>query len=857
VRLFPIVLSVLLLSWGVGVTGAAEEYVQTAVWGGYGWEDGRFNDPSGVAVDADGFVYVADTYNHRVQKFNSTGGFVKAWGGPGSINGTFQFADDIAVDGDGFVYVADRMNYRIQKFTSNGTFLGAWGGKGAGDGRFEMLSSVAASSAGDIFTVDRSLKRVQRFTSEGAFVSKWGSNGTDDGEFLWPYGVAVDPNGTVWVVDELNPCVQRFTSDGTFLAKWGTNGSAPGELNRPRRISVTDHVFVADSFNVRVQEFTLDGELVAAVGAPGSATNPFQFPVDVAPDGHGSIYVADAGMMESDVIKRFTRADASAGPAVEVTVEVSGDLGNTWQDADDAPGPYLEQVPMVPQFRYTIANTGTVPLLSCAIAGVATFGPLNPGMSRTEQRTYAWAAGQQFVEATATGTFEGQTVSDTDRAYYFGAVPAISIEARTNGEDADAPPGPALAVGSTVTWTYIVNNTGNVPLSGITVTDDTGVAVTAPKTALAPGESMTATANGTAVAGQFGNNGTATGTPPGGLPPVSATDPCHYHGLEPRVPNFTWAPAAPEAGEEVAFTDTSTGGPMTWEWSFGDGATSTAQHPVHVFASPGNYTVRMSAYYPGSEIGRDAYRALTVSAPPPAANFTATPQNGTAPLRVNFTDTSTGSPANWSWAFGDGTASTEQHPSHVYASAGNYTVTLTVANAAGANSTARTVTVHDPPPVGGSTAYYLVSTVPAGAEVYLRFLGGTLEPAGNTSAGPLNVTLYLTGTPVTAIVANLTGYADAVHPLTGYPDPGETVSVQLVLEPVPRPVPPSVLAPTDPDGDGRYEDVNGNGRADFADVVLYFNSLDWIAANEPVALFDCNGNGRFDFADVVWLFNRL
>ena len=56
---------------------------------------------------------------------------------------------------------------------------------------------------------------------------------------------------------------------------------------------------------------------------------------------------------------------------------------------------------------------------------------------------------------------------------------------------------------------------------------------------------------------------------------------------------------------------------------------------------------------------------------------------------------------------------------------------------------------------------------------------------------------------------------------------------------------------------GWYDDVNGNGRKDFADVVLYFNQMTWIAANEPVAAFDYNGNGRIDFADVVWLFNHL
>ena len=70
-------------------------------------------------------------------------------------------------------------------------------------------------------------------------------------------------------------------------------------------------------------------------------------------------------------------------------------------------------------------------------------------------------------------------------------------------------------------------------------------------------------------------------------------------------------------------------------------------------------------------------------------------------------------------------------------------------------------------------------------------------------------------------------------------------------------VPPGTALPTDGDDDGLYEDVNGNGRRDFADVVLYFNQMTWIAANEPVVAFDFNTNGRVDFADVVWLFNHL
>ena len=70
-------------------------------------------------------------------------------------------------------------------------------------------------------------------------------------------------------------------------------------------------------------------------------------------------------------------------------------------------------------------------------------------------------------------------------------------------------------------------------------------------------------------------------------------------------------------------------------------------------------------------------------------------------------------------------------------------------------------------------------------------------------------------------------------------------------------VPGGTHLPTDTNADRKYDDVNGNDRRDFADVVLYFNQMSWISANEPLSAFDYNGNGRIDFADVVWLFNNL
>ena len=109
-------------------------------------------------------------------------------------------------------------------------------------------------------------------------------------------------------------------------------------------------------------------------------------------------------------------------------------------------------------------------------------------------------------------------------------LPRLSLTKYINGVDANSAPGPIVKVGSPVNWTYAVTNTGNVKLTGVTVTDDQGVTVTCPKTTLNPGDSMTCTAGGTARAGQYTNIGKVIGTPPGELPRVSATDPANYFG---------------------------------------------------------------------------------------------------------------------------------------------------------------------------------------------------------------------------------------------------------------------------------------------------------------------------------------
>jgi hypothetical protein len=106
--------------------------------------------------------------------------------------------------------------------------------------------------------------------------------------------------------------------------------------------------------------------------------------------------------------------------------------------------------------------------------------------------------------------------------------PAIQIKKSTNGEDADNAPGPTIVVGSTVTWQYVVTNTGTIPLIDITVVDNMNVAVSCPEKTLAPQRSETCTASGVAVAGQYRNVGTVTASSTSGT--VTDSDASHYFG---------------------------------------------------------------------------------------------------------------------------------------------------------------------------------------------------------------------------------------------------------------------------------------------------------------------------------------
>jgi len=339
-------------------TAAAESYVFDLKWGDWGDEDGLFEWPYGIAVDNEGNVYVTDTNNNRIQKFNATGSFITNWGVWGYGDGQFWCPISISVDNEGNVYVADWSNYRIQKFNTTGSFITKWGGEGSGDGKFNKPYGVAVDSEENVYVADYYNHRIQKFNATGAFILKWGSYGADDGLFNHPTGVAVDNEGNVYVSDTENHRIQKFNATGSFITKWGSPG--------PYGIVVDNagNVYVSDTENHRIQKFNATGSFITKWGSKGSDDGEFNSPIGVAVSPAGHIYVTDCN---NHRIQKFLLSPVTL---------VLPDGGETWKQGSK----------QVIQWNYTGDPGSTVKIellngeaVDHVIANATTLGPGGSG----------------------------------------------------------------------------------------------------------------------------------------------------------------------------------------------------------------------------------------------------------------------------------------------------------------------------------------------------------------------------------------------------------------------------------------------------------------------------------------------
>ena len=291
------------------------------VIGSQGLEPGQFQNPRGISLGPDGFVYVADSGNHRVQKFTTDGQFAAAWGRNSTIESETGVAEgfnepwDVAVAPGGAspsaagVYVADTWNHRIQKLDAEGDLVSAWGLFGqyspeeaAGRSAFYGPRGVAVGADGRVYVADTGNKRVQVFEPDGRFASQWGGGGALEGYLDEPVGIALAPESAppgaagVYVADTWNQRVQVFDADGTYLREWPIQGWDAGlpEEKPYLAVDAQGYVYVTDPGYYRVLVFDYLGNYVLSFGQYGFDERSFALPTGVAVADDGSIYVADA-----------------------------------------------------------------------------------------------------------------------------------------------------------------------------------------------------------------------------------------------------------------------------------------------------------------------------------------------------------------------------------------------------------------------------------------------------------------------------------------------------------------------------------------------------------------------------------
>jgi DNA-binding beta-propeller fold protein YncE len=194
------------------------ESVTNMFEGARGNGKGQFDSPTGIAVDANGNVLVADTNNGRIQKFSPTGTFLSTIASKGSGQGQLSDPNGIAIDRVGRIYIAETGTHRVQKLAPDGAFIAEWKGPEPG---FYGPRRIAIGPDDSIYVVDQGHTRIVKFNTDGQVLTIWGSKGNGGSQFDDPTSVAVDPTtNKVYVADPINKRIQVFDSNGKFLTKW-------------------------------------------------------------------------------------------------------------------------------------------------------------------------------------------------------------------------------------------------------------------------------------------------------------------------------------------------------------------------------------------------------------------------------------------------------------------------------------------------------------------------------------------------------------------------------------------------------------------------------------------------------------
>lgn len=329
-------------------------------FGGSGTGDGQFNWISHITID-DSYIYISDEMNHHVQIFNkSDRSFVAKLGTAGTGDGEFQQPSGLFVDEHRHLYVADTFNSRIQLFhydhaSHSWTYHSQFGTGGSNPDEFNYPNDLIVRSGPgsssvllvvfdtglnrlsqipitgyDLSTIDASEIVIESFdntifdrhlranmvwnpleeelyaTNQGIIAklsdvtdtSSW--IGWSDDQFSHSEGVAVDRLGNIYIADSTTHRILKYNASGDFVLSWGSFGSAEGEFNRPRGIAIDSNndIYVADTSNNRIQKFDANGTFIREWGSLGNTDGQFLNMSAIAIDINDHVYVGGTRVVQ-------------------------------------------------------------------------------------------------------------------------------------------------------------------------------------------------------------------------------------------------------------------------------------------------------------------------------------------------------------------------------------------------------------------------------------------------------------------------------------------------------------------------------------------------------------------------------
>ena len=240
------------------------------------------NGPRCVAIHDNGDIYVASN-DHCIYVFDQTGQLKNTIGSSGSGDGQFSYPSGISIKGD-VLYVADAYNHRVQKLTSSGMFLHKFGQQGSGQGQFNWPWGVIIDSNNKLIVSDFNNHRVQIFNENGGWLLTIDGNGSGNHSFKSPEGLALDPLGNIHVAACGSNTIKVFTREGVYVRMYG-------DPNSPRGIAIDDEGYslVSEWDGNCLSIYDPEGNKIHTVG---NLKDPYGTALDPR---DGSVFIADYG----------------------------------------------------------------------------------------------------------------------------------------------------------------------------------------------------------------------------------------------------------------------------------------------------------------------------------------------------------------------------------------------------------------------------------------------------------------------------------------------------------------------------------------------------------------------------------